>query len=143
MGTQGRVLLLCIRTDLMLSLDVSIKSRQLVLSYNTFSCSKSSVISLQNHKSSFMVNLFLCTFSVQCDLHSFLKKLTFLKPWCQKTHFFLWLNRHSCANHLEPLEKMVLVYFRFLDHWATHIHHWTVRQHCWNSAFLGLEFGHR
>ena len=56
MGAEGRVLPLCRRTDLMLSLDVSMKSRQLVLSYSISSCSKSSMISLPKHKSSFTVN---------------------------------------------------------------------------------------
>ena len=32
-----------------------------------------------------------------------------------EARFFLWLNRHPCASHLEPLKKGVLVYFRFLD----------------------------
>ena len=55
-GTDGRVLLLCSKTAFMLFLDASKKSRQLVLSYGISSCSKSSTMSLQKHKSSFTVN---------------------------------------------------------------------------------------
>ena len=41
MGTEGRVLPFCSRAALILSLDASIKSRQLVLPYGIFSFSKS------------------------------------------------------------------------------------------------------
>ena len=43
-------------TALILSLDASKKSHRLVLSYGISKCSKSTVMSLQTHKSSFMVN---------------------------------------------------------------------------------------
>ena len=56
MGIEGRTLPLCSRTPSMVSLDTSMKSRQLVLSYDISSCSKHSVVSLQEHKSSFMMN---------------------------------------------------------------------------------------
>ena len=46
-----------------------------------------------------------------------------LEALMPETHFFLRPNRDPCKSHLEPLEKMVLVYSRFLDHWAPHIHH--------------------
>ena len=62
-----------------------------------------------------------------------------MKPWCQKLTFLFWLNRDPCTSLLEPLEKVILVYYCFLDHWAPHICHWNVHQHCWNSAFLDLE----
>ena len=56
MGTKGRVLPLSSRLALMMSLDASMKSHRLVLSYGISSCSKCSVISLQKHKSSFTMN---------------------------------------------------------------------------------------
>ena len=56
MGTDGRVLPLCSKTALILFLDASKKSCQLVFSCGISSCSKSLAMSLQKHKSFFTVN---------------------------------------------------------------------------------------
>ena len=53
-----------------------------------------------------------------------------------EAHFCPWLNRDLCISHLEPLEKIVLVYFCFLNHEVLLFHHWNV--HCLNSTFPDL-----
>ena len=82
MGNEGKVLTLCSRTALILSLDASMKSHKLVLWYGTFSCSKNSVMPLQKHKLSFMVN------NVSRSSVRFPCSVNFLKAWCQKLAFF-------------------------------------------------------
>ena len=67
------------------------------------------------------------------------QKDSVLEASMPETDFFLWLNRDPCTSHLQPLEKMALVYSRFLGRWAPHIHHWNDYQHCWNSVFSDLE----
>ena len=141
MGTKGRVLLWCSRLALMMSLDASMKSHQLVLSYGISSCSKCSMMPLQRHKSSFMINnasrsSFLFLYSVIFTPFSRRLRSEDLMP---ETHFFLWSNTDPCTSYLELLEKMVLICSRFLGHWAPNIQHWNVHQNCCNSAFLDLE----
>ena len=62
-----------------------------------------------------------------------------LEALMPETHFFLLLDGDSCTCYLEPLEKMILVYFHFMNRWAPHIHHWNVHPHYWKSEFLDLE----
>ena len=140
MGKDSRVLPLCRRIDLMLSLDVSMKSRQFYhivfpVAQKVQWCHYKSI----SHPSWWIMQADpLCVFcTVLSSLPS--QEVYVLETSMLETHFFLRLNRHPCASHLEPPEKMVLVYSCFLDHWAPHIHHWNVCQHCWNSPFLDLE----
>lgn len=58
-----------------------------------------------------------------------------LEALMPETHFCLWLN----TNHLESLEKMVLVYSYFLDDRSPLIYHWNVHLHFRNSEILDLE----